>query len=56
MAKEILENNPAFTKALRDLIREYKPQKQVNYKVLTDKLVTPFKLDADQMDQLIGSI
>ena len=45
MAKEILENNPAFTKALRDLIREYKPQKQVNYKVLTD-----------QMDQLIGSI
>ena len=56
MAKEILENNPAFTKALRDLIREYKPQKQVNYKVLTDKLVTPFKLDTDQMDQLIGSI
>lgn len=56
MAKEILENNPAFTKALRDLIREYKPQKQVNYKVLTDKLVTPFKLDVDQMDQLIGSI
>lgn len=56
MAKEILENNPAFTKALRDLIREYKPQKQVNYKVLTDKLVTPFKLDADQMDQLIGPI
>ncbi|AOO73861.1 RNA polymerase sigma factor RpoD [Ligilactobacillus salivarius] len=56
MAKEILENNPAFTKALRDLIREYKPQKQVNYKVLTDKLVTPFKLDADQMDQLIDSI
>ena len=56
MAKEILENNPAFTKALRDLIREYKPQKQVNYKVITDKLVTPFKLDADQMDQLIGYI
>ncbi|ATP38025.1 RNA polymerase sigma factor RpoD [Ligilactobacillus salivarius] len=56
MAKEILKNNPAFTKALRDLIREYKPQKQVNYKVLTDKLVTPFKLNADQMDQLIGSI
>ena len=56
MAKEILENNPAFTKALRDLIREYKPQKQVNYKVLTDKLVTPFKLDADQMDLLIGPI
>ncbi|WP_405076977.1 RNA polymerase sigma factor RpoD [Ligilactobacillus salivarius] len=52
----MLENNPAFTKALRDLIREYKPQKQVNYKVLTDKLVTPFKLDADQMDQLIDSI
>lgn len=50
---EIVKDNPKFIKDLREVVQTYKPQKQINYKVLTDKLVTPFSLDAKQMDTLI---
>ena len=40
-------------KALRELLREYKPKKETRYDELTDKMVTPFHLDAEQMDNLI---
>ncbi|KRM18982.1 RNA polymerase sigma factor RpoD [Ligilactobacillus hayakitensis DSM 18933 = JCM 14209] len=50
---EIVKDNPKFIKDLREVVQTYKPQKQINYKVLTDKLVSPFSLDAKQMDALI---
>ncbi|GAB9258931.1 RNA polymerase sigma factor RpoD [Ligilactobacillus animalis] len=43
----------AYKKALRELLREYKPKKEIRYDELTDKMVTPFHLDAEQMDSLI---
>ena len=43
----------AYKKALRELLREYKPKKEIRYDELTDKMVTPFHLDAEQMDNLI---
>lgn len=43
----------SYKKALRELLREYKPKKEIRYDELTDKMVTPFHLDAEQMDNLI---
>ena len=40
----------AYKKALRELLREYKPKKEIRYDELTDKMVTPFHLDAEQME------
>ncbi|GAJ25496.1 RNA polymerase sigma factor RpoD [Liquorilactobacillus sucicola DSM 21376 = JCM 15457] len=49
-------NEVAYTKALRELIRGYKPKKQINYDDLTKKLVTPFGLDAKQMEKMIQKV
>ncbi|MCQ2557460.1 MAG: RNA polymerase sigma factor RpoD, partial [Ligilactobacillus sp.] len=49
-------NEVAYGKALREVIRKYKPQKNINYNELTDLLVIPFKLDADQMDELVTKV
>lgn len=46
----------AYNKALRELIRAYKKQKQINYKELTKKLVAPFGLEEQQMEQMIARI
>ena len=40
----------AYRKALRELLQEYKAKKEIRYDELTDKMATPFHLDADQMD------
>ncbi|MCL8205412.1 RNA polymerase sigma factor RpoD [Ligilactobacillus agilis] len=37
-------------------MRAYKPKKEISYTELTNQLVKPFGLDADQMDKLIGRI
>lgn len=46
----------AYKKALRELLREYKPKKEIKYDELTKKMVTPFHLDADQMENLIARV
>ncbi|MEY8663124.1 RNA polymerase sigma factor RpoD [Ligilactobacillus faecis] len=46
----------AYRKALRELLQEYKAKKEIRYDELTDKMATPFHLDADQMDALIARV
>lgn len=45
-----------FTKAVRDLIKEYKEKKQIKYSELSDKIAAPFHLEAKQMDSLIERV
>lgn len=59
MAEEKKNNNfdeVAYNKRLWEVIRAYKPKKEISYTELTNQLVKPFGLDADQMDKLIGRI
>ena len=59
MAEEKKNNNfdeVAYNKRLREVIRAYKPKKEISYTELTNQLVKPFGLDADQMDKLIGRV
>nr|WP_278745525.1 RNA polymerase sigma factor RpoD [Ligilactobacillus agilis] len=59
MAEEKKNNNfdeVAYNKRLREVIRAYKPKKEISYTELTNQLVKPFGLNADQMDKLIGRI
>lgn len=59
MAEEKKNNNfdeVAYNKRLREVIRAYKPKKEISYTGLTNQLVKPFGLDADQMDKLIGRV
>ena len=59
MAEEKKINNfdeVAYNKRLREVIRAYKPKKEISYTELTERLVKPFGLDAKQMDKLIGRI
>nr|WP_050612246.1 RNA polymerase sigma factor RpoD [Ligilactobacillus agilis] len=59
MAEEKKNNNfdeVAYNKRLREVIRAYKPKKEISYTELTNQIVKPFGLDADQMDKLIGRI
>lgn len=59
MAEEKKNNNfdeVAYKKRLREVIRAYKPKKEISYTELTNQLVKPFGLDADQMDKLIGRV
>lgn len=46
----------AYNKALRELIRTFKKQKQVNYKELAEKLVEPFGLEEKQMEEMITRV
>lgn len=46
----------AYSKALNELIKEYKVQKEINYDDLSEKIVTPFSLDSGQMDELIQKL
>ncbi|KRN88856.1 RNA polymerase sigma factor RpoD [Ligilactobacillus ceti] len=46
----------AYEKALKELIKQYKPAKQIKYDDLTDIMATPFGLEAKGMDELIGSM
>ena len=59
MAEEKKINNfdeVAYNKRLREVIRAYKPKKEISYTELTERLVKPFGLDAEQLDNLIGRI
>ena len=59
MAEEKKNNNfdeVAYNKRLREVIRAYKPKREISYTELTNQLVKPFGLDADQMDKLIGRV
>lgn len=59
MAEEKKNNNfdeVAYNKRLREVIRAYKPKKEISYTELTNQLVKPFGLDANQMDKLIGRV
>lgn len=59
MAEEKKNNNfdeVAYNKRLWEVIRAYKPKKEISYTELTNQLVKPFGLDADQMDKLIGRV
>ncbi|KRL01250.1 RNA polymerase sigma factor RpoD [Liquorilactobacillus capillatus] len=49
-------NEVGYTKTLRELIRSYKPKKQINYDDLTKKLVIPFSLDAKQIETMIQKV
>ncbi|MDV7756931.1 RNA polymerase sigma factor RpoD [Liquorilactobacillus mali] len=46
----------AYTKAVNELIKEYKAQKEINYDDLSEKIVTPYSLDSGQMDELIQKL
>ncbi|MCP0886181.1 RNA polymerase sigma factor RpoD [Ligilactobacillus sp. WILCCON 0076] len=60
MAEEKKTNNKvdgvAYNKTLRELIRTFKPKKEVTYTKLADSLVKPYQLDAEQINTLIGRI
>lgn len=45
-----------YTKAVNALIKDHKKAKEVQYDDLQTKLVTPFKLDADQIDDLMQKV
>ncbi|MFV0560851.1 MAG: RNA polymerase sigma factor RpoD [Enterococcus sp.] len=55
MAKETLDKKK-YNTAVAAFIKENKPKGQVVYDELSDKLATPFTLDADQMDKLIQKV
>ena len=46
----------SFEEARKQLIKEKKLLGQIHYDELTDRLATPFKLDADGMDKLIQEV
>ncbi|GEK27797.1 RNA polymerase sigma factor RpoD [Furfurilactobacillus siliginis] len=45
-----------FTKAVNALIKDHKKAKEVKYDDLQSDLVTPFKLDADRIDDLMQKV
>ncbi|MFC5189059.1 RNA polymerase sigma factor RpoD [Pediococcus cellicola] len=49
-------NTKAYKKEVNALIKAKKPSKQLQYNELSDKIATPFKLDARQIDDLIQKV
>lgn len=45
-----------YNKDLRELIRKRKPTKQITYDELTNVMIKPFQLDAEQMEKLISKV
>lgn len=50
------ETKMTYEKAVSEFIREYKAKGQVVYDELSNRLATPYLLDADAMDQLIQKV
>ena len=53
---EIKDLTLSFEEARKQLIKEKKLLGQIHYDELTDRLATPYKLDADGMDKLIQEV
>ncbi|ANK62843.1 MULTISPECIES: RNA polymerase sigma factor RpoD [Loigolactobacillus] len=54
--KTVKSDDKKYTAAVKAIIKEFKPKKQVTEDALTDKIVTPFHLDADAIDKLFLKI
>ncbi|ETA74993.1 RNA polymerase sigma factor RpoD [Ligilactobacillus equi] len=46
----------AYNKALRELIREYRTKKEIDHHVLQEKMVKPFKLNEEELTDLIAKV
>ncbi|MCD2255820.1 RNA polymerase sigma factor RpoD [Agrilactobacillus fermenti] len=57
MAKEKAKpTKKEYNKAVKDLIKVYKPKKEISQEDLTSKLVQPFELDSNAIDDLYQKI
>ena len=56
MAEEKKVPTLSYKDAVKAFIKEYKPSGTVHYDELTNKLATPYTLDADKMDALIQQV
>ena len=50
------ETKKTYDKAVAEFIKENKPKGQVVYDDITNRLATPYTLDADAMDKLIQKL
>ena len=56
MAEKKLTTKKAYDSEVKSLIKEYKAAGTIHYDVLTNKIATPFSLNAEKMDQLIQTV
>ena len=56
MAEKKLTTKKAYDSEVKSLIKEYKAAGTIHYDELTNRIVTPFSLNAEKMDQLIQTI
>ncbi|AEB29861.1 RNA polymerase sigma factor RpoD [Carnobacterium sp. 17-4] len=56
MAEKKLTTKKAYDSEVKSLIKEYKAAGTIHYDELTNKIATPFSLNAVKMDQLIQTI
>lgn len=56
MAEEKKVITLSYKDAVKTVIKEYKPSGTIHYDDLTNKLATPYTLDADKMDALIQQV
>ncbi|HCN55221.1 RNA polymerase sigma factor RpoD [Leuconostoc citreum] len=48
--------NPEYDKAVKALITEYKPAKEVTYAILSKRLAEPFNLDGENIERLMEKV
>ncbi|GAP02670.1 RNA polymerase sigma factor RpoD [Fructobacillus pseudoficulneus] len=46
----------AYDKAVRELLKEYKPAKQIKYSELSEKIAEPFRLDTENIERLMEKV
>ncbi|CAK1236109.1 RNA polymerase sigma factor RpoD [Fructobacillus tropaeoli] len=46
----------AYDKAVRELLKEYKPAKQIQYRELSEKIAEPFHLDTENIERLMEKV
>ncbi len=60
MAKETKStkkfDQKGFNKAVKDLIKDYKKDGSITYDILSDKVASPFSLNAKKMDELLEKV
>ncbi len=60
MAKETKStkkfDQKGFNKAVKDLINDYKKDGSITYDILSDKVASPFSLNAKKMDELLEKV
>lgn len=60
MAKETKStkkfDQKGFDKAVKDLIKDYKKDGSITYDILSDKVASPFSLNAKKMDELLEKV